>query len=174
MFQEAEPSPSYSVEQLDKTLHDRSGFNCGVEDLDKYLRKYANQDLERGVSTPYVLTKGDGSDIIGYYTLSNYLVDVEIFSADVGSGLPYAQIPATLLGRLAVDQQYQGNRLGKALLFNALKRRYAVAEDIASFTVVVEATNEEAREFYLHYRFQSFPEDKDKLYLPVRTVEEII
>jgi len=174
MLQEDEPSPSYSVEQLDKTIHDRSDFNCGVEDLDEYLKRYANQDLERGVSMPYVLTKGDDSDIIGYYTLSNYLVDVENFPADVGSGLPYAQIPATLLGRLAVDQQYQGDRLGKTLLLNALKRSYEAAEDIASFSVVVEATNEEAQEFYLHYGFQTFPEDKDKLYLPVKTVEEII
>lgn len=174
MPQEDEPSSPYSTEQLDKARHDRSGFTCGVEDLDQYLKRYANQDLKRGVSTPYVLTKGDEPDIIGYYTLSNYLVDVEIFPADVGDGLPYAQIPATLLGRLAVDQGHQGNRLGQTLLFNALKRSYEVAEDIASFSVVVDATNEEAREFYLHHGFQTFPEKESKLYLSVKTIEEII
>lgn len=173
MSQADEPSPPYFIEQLDKAEHDRSGFSCGVEDLDRYLKRYANQDLERGVATPYVLTKGDEPEIIGYYTLSNYLVDVEIFPADVGDGLPYAQIPATLLGRLAVDQGRQGNRLGKALLLDALKRSYEVAEDIASFSVVVDA-NEEARDFYLHHGFQAFPERDDKLYLPVKTIEEII
>lgn len=169
-----ELSSPYSIEQLDKARHNRSGFSCGVKDLDQYLKRYARQDLVRDLATPYVLTKTDESDIIGYYTLSNHSVNIKTLPKKVAEGLPYGQVPATLLGRLAVDQNHQGKGLGKALLFNALMRSYEGAEDIASHSVIVRAKEEDTRGFYLHYGFQAFPETEDRLYLPVKTIQELV
>lgn len=174
MSQKEALPPPYSIEQLDKAKHDRSGFSCGVKDLDQYLKRYARQDLVRDLATPYVLTEMEESDIIGYYTLSNHSVNIDTFSNKVAEGLPYGQVPATLLGRLAVDQNYQEKGLGKALLFNALTRSYEGAEDIASHSVIVRAKKEDTRGFYLHYGFQAFPDNEDRLYLPVKTIQELV
>jgi GNAT superfamily N-acetyltransferase len=41
---------------------------------------------------------------------------------------PYHDLPATLLGRLAVDQHYKGQRLGEYLLMDALRIAFDASE----------------------------------------------
>ena len=85
-------------------------FSCGNSSLDRYLREQAGQDLRRGCATPFVLiAERGGTAILGYYTLSSYGIDAGELPAEVVKKLPrYPLIPATLLGRLAVDRRYQG------------------------------------------------------------------
>src|SRR5277367_4111203 len=100
--------------------HDRAGFSCGNGVLDRYLREQASQDLRRGCATPFVLVPGVGaSAVLGYYTLSSYGIDVGQLPPDVARKLPrYPLIPATLLGRLAIDQRHQGAGIGEFLLMD--------------------------------------------------------
>src|SRR5216684_8922742 len=94
--------------------HNRADFSCGNASLDRYLKEQAGQDLRRACATPFVLTpkRGDAS-ILGYYTLLSYGIDVGELPADIVKRLPrYPLIPATLLGRLTVDQRRQGQGIG--------------------------------------------------------------
>jgi len=102
------------IERL-RSEHDRADFSCGNASLDRYLKEQAGQDLRRACATAFVLVpkRGDSS-ILGYYTLSSYGIDVGDLPADVAKKLPrYPLIPATLLGRLAVDRRYQGQGIGE-------------------------------------------------------------
>jgi GNAT superfamily N-acetyltransferase len=64
-------------------------------------------------------------------------------------------VPAALLGRLAVDRQWQGRGLGAALLRDAVLRVVGAAETIGVRALFVHAISEEAKAFYEHWGFRA-------------------
>ena len=111
--------------------------------------------------------------ILGYYTLSAYGVRVDELPPDVAKKLPkYPLIPATLLGRLAVHREYQGQKLGTLLLMDALYRSWKNSVQIASVGVVAEAIDAAARKFYLHHEFVSLLEHPRKLFIAMKTIQK--
>lgn len=151
--------------------HDRGSFECGVEPLDRYLRVQAGQDARKNVAAPFVLVLADGT-IAGYYTLSATAVSVGELPTSISKKLPrYPLIPATLLGRLAVDRRHWGRGYGRFLLADALYR--SVRSEIASFAVVVDAKNESARQFYEREGFIPFPDQPLKLFLPMAAIARL-
>ncbi len=121
---------------------------------------------------PFVLVSERGAtSILGYYTLSSYGVDIGDLPADVARKLPrYPLIPATLLGRLAVDRRCQGQGVGEFLLMDALHRALLQSAEIAAAAVVVEAIDAGAAKFYQHFGFVAFPSIADRLFLPMKAV----
>jgi GNAT superfamily N-acetyltransferase len=151
--------------------HDRNSFSSGVEPLDRYFRTQAGQDARKNVAAPFVLVLPNGA-IAGYYTLSSTAVKPAELPAETMRRLPrYPLVPATLLGRLAVDQRYQGRGFGRFLLADALFR--AVRNEIASFAVIVEAKDDAARRFYERESFIPFPDQPMKLFRPMADIAEL-
>ena len=149
--------------------HDRTAFSCGVAALDRYFRTRAGQDARKHVAAPFVLVLPDGA-IAGYYTLSSTGIPAPELPAAVVGKLPrYPLIPAVLLGRLAVDRRYRGLGHGRFLLADALFR--PVRSEIASFAVVVDAKDEDARRFYERESFLPFPDRPMKLFRPMADIE---
>ena len=162
------------IEPFDSRKHICLNFCCGKDSLDNYIRKQASQDLKRRISTVFVLIDEPELNILAYYTLSAYTVDITALDEALAKRLPrYPQLPATLLGRLAVDNKQKGKRFGELMLIDALKKALNVSAQVASLTVVVEAVDEVALNFYLKYGFQQFRQDSLKLYLPMKSVEEL-
>ncbi len=151
--------------------HDRVVFESGAEPLDRYLKVQAGQDARKNMAAPFVLVLPDGV-VAGYYTLSATAVHLGEMPADVTRKLPrYPLVPATLLGRLAVDRRYQGKGYGRFLLADALYR--AVQNEIASFAVIVDAKDEAARRFYQRESFIEFPDQPMKLFLPITEIANL-
>lgn len=164
----------FRIEPLDSRKHVRSDFCCGKDSLDNYIRKQASQDLKRRVSAVFVLINDPELDVLAYYTLSSYTVDITVLDEAFAKGLPrYPLLPATLLGRLAVDDRQKGKRLGELMLVDALKKTLNAATQVASLAVIAEALDEKALNFYIKYGFQQFKQDPMKLYLPMKSVEEL-
>jgi len=142
--------------------HDRTAFESGVDPLDRYFRVQAGQDARKRMAAPFVLVLPDGM-IAGYYTLSATAVNLAELSAQIVRKLPrYPLIPATLLGRLAVDRRHQGKGYGRFLLADALYR--SLRSEIASFAVIVDAKDDDARRFYERESFLSLPDRPMKLF----------
>jgi ribosomal protein S18 acetylase RimI-like enzyme len=161
------------IEPFDHSRHIREGFCCGIESLDLYFRTRARQDRDKFAAAVFVLA--EGANVLGYYTLSAYTINSSEMPAELARKLPrYPHLPATLLGRLAVDTRYQGQGLGEDLLVDALKRCMSNTVEIGSLAVVVEAENEQAIEFYLRYGFIQFPDKRDKLFLPMQTIRSML
>jgi len=60
------------IQLLDKALHDRANFDCGVDALNEFLAKQARKEQESGCCVCFVATEmADSKKIIGYYTLSS-------------------------------------------------------------------------------------------------------
>jgi GNAT superfamily N-acetyltransferase len=159
---------------LEKAVHNRAAFNCGVPELDNYLKVQATQDQKRNVSQPYVLTDEVGT-IYGYYTLSTGSVNLEQLPETTRKGLPhYPQLPVILLGRLATDQRFQGQGIGASLLADALERSYHVSQSIGALAVVIQAKNDQAASFYRKHEFISSQTDPHVLMLPMKTIATLM
>lgn len=151
--------------------HDRSGFESGVEPLDRYLRTQASQDARKNMAAPFVLVLPEGT-IAGYYTLSSTSVQLAELPEQTARKLPrYPLVPATLLGRLAVDRRRQGRGHGRFLLADALWR--ASRSEIASFAVIVDAKDDSARRFYERESFLPLPDQPMKLFRPMADIRTL-
>jgi GNAT superfamily N-acetyltransferase len=153
--------------------HDRAAFSCGKEPLDRYIREIAGQDVKRKLTAVFVLTADDSPRTIqGYYTLSSREVRLSVLPSDLAKKAGrYDSLPATLLGRLAVDSRHHGHGFGEILLIDALKRSLQSTTEVGSFGVLVEAIDEEARRFYEKYDFRYL--EKNKLFLPMTTIGQV-
>ena len=151
--------------------HERGSFTSGVEPLDRYFRTQAGQDARKKMAATFVLVLQDGATG-GYYTLSSTAVKLGELPAQTAKRLPrYPLVPATLLGRIAVDRRYQGRGYGRFLLADALMR--AVRSEIASFAMVVDAKDEAARSFYEREGFLRFPDRPMKLFRPIADIRRL-
>ena len=100
--------------------HDRIQFACGHDSLDQYLKKQASQDIKRKVAGVFVLTEQNDNVVKGYYTLSASSLLLNDLPRSTQKKLPrYPSLPATLIGRLAVDKTVQGQKIGEQLLIDA-------------------------------------------------------
>lgn len=148
--------------------HDRRGFSCGVESLDRYLKAQAGQDVRRRANAVFVLTTaGEPERVLGYYTLCAMTVSQGEVPEAARKLVPrYPLVSATLIGRLAVARDHQGKRLGAILLADALQRASTSASTVGSSMVVVDALDEAAAGFYVAHGFMRLP-DSNRLVLPM-------
>lgn len=155
--------------------HDKSLFTCGKDSLDNYINKQAKQDMKRRLSVVFVLCDIETKRIKGYYSLSNDSIPREMVPQAILKKMPpsYTNLPVTLLGRLAVDQNYQGQRLGERLLIDALKRSYDISKDsVGSIAVLVDPLDSQAVSFYESYGFILIP-DRGRMFLPMQTIATV-
>jgi ribosomal protein S18 acetylase RimI-like enzyme len=159
-------------ERFDKTRHDRQRFDCGDTNLNDFLKTRLNQQMRRGITVGYVLAT-PGGRIAGYVTLSNGELPIGVIPE--GQGFPVKlPLPTTLIGRLAVDREFQGHGLGSDLLVHAIRIAVQTAEQVASAVIEVDALNERARDFYSHFGFVRLPDDELHLYMPMADARELV
>lgn len=150
--------------------HDRTTFACGEPALDDYLLRQAAQDVRRRVARAFVALERASGTIAGYYTLSAASFARQQLPEAAAKRLPHYPAPAAILGRLAVDQRYQGRGLGELMLADAIKRVLRASEALAVHALVVDAKNDRAKAFYERYGFVAFVDAPNRLYLPLDTV----
>jgi GNAT superfamily N-acetyltransferase len=169
---DADPQP-HKIEPLGKK-HNRVVFSCGIDTLDTYLKKRASQETKKKIAATFVMVESQTSAVIGYYTLSATSILLADLPDETTRKLPkYPNVPATLLGRLAIDDRYQGKGYGELLIIDALRRALQATTEVASYAVVVDAINERARSFYKHFEFCAFPDRRLRLFLPMKTMADL-
>jgi len=152
--------------------HNKEKFSCGKPLLDSYLHKQAKQDVKRRLSACFILP--DGNNVKGYYTLSSTSVERKLLPEEIIKKLSpsYSDLPAILMGRLAISKEYQGQGLGEMALLDALKRTYTSSKEVGAMAVIVDPLDEEAVNFYKEYDFILLP-DSGKMFLPMATIAEL-
>jgi hypothetical protein len=162
--------PAFRFEPLDTQRHDRDGFECGVPALNVYLRRHARKDAERHLAAVFVMVADAApSAVIGFYSLSNFSVELAELPADLIRRLPrYPRLPATLIGHLARDQKFPGT--GSLLLMDALLRAYAQTAVSGSVAVVAEAKDDRAGGFYRKHGFALLGLETNRWHLPMETI----
>ncbi|MGA2750034.1 MAG: GNAT family N-acetyltransferase [Verrucomicrobiota bacterium] len=149
-------SIKYLVEPLSGAKHRRAEFSCEEQELTEFLQQRALAEMEARASACFVLVpETDSGRIAGFYTLSAATIGLAKLPLDLTAGLPqYPNLPATLLGRLARDQNWRGSGLGDLLLTSALSRALGGTASVGSVAVVTDPKNSKARAFYRRHGFR--------------------
>jgi len=143
------PAPLTAEHELDE-------FNSGVTPLDDWLKRLARHNEPEGGSRTFVICAA--RRVVGYYSLAAGSVVAGVATGRVRRNMPNP-VPVVLLGRLAIDQAWQGRGLGSDLLRDAVLRTLAAGESIGVRAMLVHAISDEAKAFYENRGFRSSPID---------------
>jgi len=164
-------TPPFRLEPLGDQ-HERSSFRCGEDALDRYFQTQVTQDIRRHIANCFVAVESATSHVAAWYTISAASIPLVDLPPDETKRLPrYPTVPAIRIGRLAVDQRFQGRGLGAALLADAATR--ALKADAAAFTLLVDVKNDSAVAFYERFGFRTLASQPRTLFLPLATAQKI-
>jgi GNAT superfamily N-acetyltransferase len=142
-----------------KDLQLADGFDCGTPVLNEWLRLYAWPNQKGGSARVYVSLDTAQGLIAGFYCLAGGAVQHKDAPKRVSQGLARHPIPVVLIGRLAVDQRYAGQGIGRFLIQDAFRRIIQTADSVDVRAVIVQAKNDSAAKFYRKLGFQAFDSD---------------
>jgi GNAT superfamily N-acetyltransferase len=166
--------PEFRAPEPFVARHDVSRFSNGAHpSLDEWLRERARTSEGLSART-YVVCATEPDRVVGYFSISTAVEQRNVLpSAKLRRGLP-AQVPLLLIGRLAVDQQYQGRGLGAALLADALRRCLAASEIAGVRGIIAHAIDEAAVDFYERHGFIRSPLGERVMLMPIETARSLI
>lgn len=151
--------------------HICDAFDCGRhESLSGWLKRYALESQKAKSARTFIVHRENA--VIGYYSLCASSISRNEATKRAGKGQPARPIPAILLARLAIDKSEQGKGLGKALLKDALSRSLNAANEIGARVILVHAIDEEARNFYRKFGFETSPVNDLHLMLLMKDLEK--
>jgi len=159
------------VERLSKR-HIKTDFDCGKPALTNFLRNLASQHEKRGLGRTYVSIYEDDPLVMGYYALAASKVAFENWPEALRMP-PGMGIPTILLGRLAVDQRFQGQGLGGFLLHHAMWLAERIASDVGAVALEVDALDEEASRFYERYQFDLLRDNPKHFFRMIDTIRKL-
>jgi GNAT superfamily N-acetyltransferase len=148
------PSPSLSAPELLSERHELTEFTSGEPALDDWLRRRARANQVSGASRSYVLCHQQ--TVIGYYSLASGAIAVAEAPSRVRRNMP-DPIPIALIGRLAIDRDWQNRGLGRLLLRDAILRTGQAAAIIGVRGLLVHALSPAAKRFYEDNGFVESP-----------------
>lgn len=146
---------TFASVRYDPAEHDTTAFDCGEPTLNTWLTDHAERETKRGSARVWVWLDDD-AQVVAYYSLSASKVRRDDIPKALGRGGP-VEIPAVLLGRLALHQALRGQNLGELLLADALARIVGATQTVGAIVVVVDALHEKAAAFYEHLGFRRIP-----------------
>lgn len=161
----AQLSPPQPLQELAES-YDADQFACGKPTLDDWLKKRAGVAEGKTARTYVVLA---GPRIAAYYCVSTGAVARADWPKKFQRNTP-DPIPVLLLGRLAVDKDFQGHGLGADLLHHCLRQSLAVATKVGFRACVVHPLDEDAALFYAKYGFLPMAQDNQVMFLPIETI----
>jgi GNAT superfamily N-acetyltransferase len=160
-----------SIEKLRRD-HMLDSFDCGREDLNRFLKRQAWSNQQANSAQTYVLAKN--FRVSGYYSLAAGAVTHDEATERVRKGLARHPVPVILLARLAVDITMHGRGIGSALLKDALVRTARAADTIGARALLVHAKDDNAKAFYQHFHFEPSPSDPYHLLLILKDLLRIV
>ena len=160
----------YRIRPLDAAV-DVMNFHCGQPALDQYIRRYASQDVRRNIARVFVAApEEDSRRLAGFFTLSAGSVGCADLPESLARKLPRYPVPVALIGRLAVDSEFQGKRLGSILVADACRKVIQAGAVLAVTGIVVDAKDESAAAFYRLFGFVPLPGQSNRLLLPAKAL----
>jgi GNAT superfamily N-acetyltransferase len=152
--------------------HVLTEFSSGVSSLDDWLRRRALKYESSGASRSYVVCAG-AKRVVGYYALATGAVAHVRATSKARRNMP-DPVPVMVLGRLAVDQAYQGRGIGQGMLRDAILRTIQAADIAGIRALLVHAISDEARKFYERCGFQSSAIDPMTLMITLESAKRAI
>ena len=168
------PAGFSTIEPLAAT-HELEGFDSGAPSLDHWLKTWACHSHKLGSAKTFVVCLENTRRVVGFHALAAASASKDVVPRRVAAGLsPRHEVSLVLLARLAVDKRYQGRKLGKALLRDAMVRTLVAADQIGVVAMVVQAKDDEAYRFYEHFGFLPSPLKPGQMFIPLGTIRRAV
>lgn len=145
-------------------------FDCGQEELNRFLVRFALGNQQASVSQTYIGLADER--VIGFYTLVASEVSYDDAPERLTKGLARHPVPLMLLARMGVDAAWQGKRIGAGLLKDAMLRTLQAADIAGIRAFAVHAKDEKAKAFYKRFRFVESPTDSLHLFLMMKELKK--
>lgn len=139
-------------------LHRVAEFCCGTPSLDTFLHTQAKDLHIDHLNHTSLLFHNDFGGLAGYIAMGNDSIPLNI--SEVGElGLSYnielTSYPAVKIGRLAVHQDLQGQKIGRKILDLAIGQLIGVQTVTAARLMITDAINDsKVVAFYLQCGFE--------------------
>jgi predicted N-acetyltransferase YhbS len=155
--------------------HDLAHFRSGNHDsLDAWLRNQALRSEGLSARTYVICATDSPTRVVGYYAISTAMVHrTGLPSAKLRRGMP-DEVPVLLIGRLAVDSNYQRRGLGTDLLVDALRRCLNAADTAGARAVITHAIDDDALKFYKRHGFLHSPLGERTMLMPIETARTLV
>src|ERR1700736_2863084 len=155
--------------------HDRAAFSCGHKSVDEFLKRVARQRQDRLIGTTIITvdSAGDPRRIVGYFTLLPHefrgeeLPDPYRKAGRIGK---LHVVPGALLAQLGVDQEFQGQGVGKHLMRNVFERVAGLADEWGCAALVTDSIDTRARTFYQGFDFVQMEGHPTRMILGTGTI----
>ena len=152
---------------------DLSQFACGKPALDEWIKKYALQAGSSGTANTFIL-QNERAAVVGYYSISMGSISQVEAIERVRKGTGRHPIPVILLARLAVDQKFQGQGIGSALLRDAVIRGINISQEVAFRAIVTHPIDDEAADFYMKFGFEQSPISSGQLMILIKDARKAL
>lgn len=156
--------------------YDFTGFDCGEESLNRFLREHIARQHRGRILRGYLLvTPAQPHKVMGYYTLSGSCFERETLPSNTHKRkIPYVNVPGVTLGRLAIHHELQGQEWGSTLVVHAMKTVWQAAQAVGIHGMFVEALNDKAKQFYLKLGFIGLTgSNASSLFYPTKSIEQL-
>ena len=163
------------LKKLKVVPYSREVINKGVcsrnEELNRYFRTQAGQDVRKKVSACYIAIDKETQENVGFYTISATAVQAVDIPEELRRKSPrYPLLPAAKIGRLAVAVKYERQGVGSYLLVDAFSR--CASSGIGVYAVIVDAKDESVAAFYRRFGFCSLESSGLNLFFPMNAFEK--
>ena len=175
-----EDAASFIIEPFDPDRHARSGFSCGVEQVDNYFKKTANK-LNKADNVRVFVMVADNGDIAGFYAINAHAVDYTELPKRYARTRPgHGSIPAAYISMIGRSIEYRGRGVGGDLLIDALRMIVQASEQIGLSVVMLDVLDcgdadrtAKRKALYESYGFRPLESDPLRLFLPMATVRKL-
>lgn len=143
--------PRWHEEPIQKS-HRRQEFDCGDEDLNQFLRRYARQGHEKHAAKTFcAIDNADAGRVLGFYTVTPGSVGMQNIPPSMTSGLARHDVGGYRLARIATDIRVAGHGLGGQLLAAAALRCLRASHEVGGHLMYIDAKNDRAARWYSSY-----------------------
>ena len=172
----------YFIYPFDPALHDREGFSCGVAQIDNFLALNAKKQQNADMVRVRVLLRENEKKVLGFHVLNAHSLDAGEAPEALSKRAPrHGRVPVAYLSMIGIDASFQGQSLGEVLLMDALQQISRAAALIGTAAAVLDISDdgdknafEKRARYYRRFGFNHFPEQPNRMFLPVNVLRQLI
>ena len=170
-----------NIENWDPARHHRTGFDCGIERLNNFLKLSAKKQQKGDMTRVYVAVEPGETRILGYHAINVGTMNVAELVKPPRSTPNHGNIPVLFLGQIAVDRQAQGLGIGGLLMYHVFLKACVIADEAGCHAVLLDVmsdVNEEVftrrKGWYETFGFQSFADNKARMFMTIKHIRQIV
>ena len=167
---------SFHIEKWDPAVHDKAGFDCGVQRLNNFLHLSAKKQTKDNMSRVYVLVEDGSKIILGYHAINLGSMNVTALTRPPKGTPSHGEIPVLFIGQVAVSLVAQGRGISSILMHHIFEKAQSISQQAGCYALLLDVMDDGGQEafarrknWYAEFGFQSFLAEPSRMFLPVNS-----